>query len=258
MTQAPEPEQRAAAPAGNHGTRRAVLISGGTSGIGYAVAERMSTTHDVWIMGSSERSVQAARRTLAVAGSSACDIADDNAVRAEVLRASEELGGFDAVFVNAGVDGQNVPAARMDLTQLRRLLEVNLVGAFVLAQAALGVLRKPGTILFNASVNALRPEANYLDYNASKAAVVSVAKTLALEVSSQHISVLAVCFGQLPTRMTAPYFEDDAVRAEILSRIPAGRYGTLSEAAAVVDFLLRPEAAYLTGSVIAVDGGLSI
>jgi NAD(P)-dependent dehydrogenase (short-subunit alcohol dehydrogenase family) len=256
VTEAPEPEQRA--PADGRGARRSVLISGGTSGIGYAVAERLSATHDVWIMGSSEVSVRAARRTLAVAGSSACDIADENAVRAEVARAGHELGGLAAVFANAGIDGQNTPAVQTDVTQLRRVLEVNVVGAFLLAQAALGVLRRPGTILFNASVNALRPEANFLDYNASKAAVVSIAKTLALEVSSQDVSVMAVCFGQLPTRMTAPYFADDTVREEIRSRIPAARYGTLSEAAAIIDFLLRPEASYLTGSVIAADGGLSV
>jgi NAD(P)-dependent dehydrogenase (short-subunit alcohol dehydrogenase family) len=240
------------------GTRRSVLISGGTSGIGYGVAERLSTTHDVWIMGSSERTVGDVQHKLPIAGSSVCDIADEEAVRDEVARAGNALGGLDGVFVNAGIDGQNVPAVRMDVTQLRRVLEVNLVGAFLTAQAALGVLRRPGTIVFNASVNAVRPEANFLDYNASKAGVVSMAKTLALEVSSQDVSVIAICFGQLPTRMTAKYFKDDAVRDEILSRIPAGRYGTISEAAAVVDFLLRPEAAYLTGSVITADGGLSI
>jgi NAD(P)-dependent dehydrogenase (short-subunit alcohol dehydrogenase family) len=160
--------------------------------------------------------------------------------------------------VNAGIDGQNVPAVRLDVAHLRRVLEVNLVGAFLVARAALTVLRRPATIVFNASVNALRPEANFLDYNVSKAGMVSMAKTLALEVSSDGVSVMAVCFGQLPTRMTAPYFEDEAVREEILSRIPAGRYGTISEAAAVIEFLLRPEAAYLTGSVITMDGGLSI
>jgi NAD(P)-dependent dehydrogenase (short-subunit alcohol dehydrogenase family) len=251
VAQAAEQDRRRSA-------RRSILISGGTSGIGYAVAERLSTTHDVWIMGSSRQSVNDVQHRLAIAGSSACDIADEVAVRDEIRRAGDALGGIDGVFVNAGIDGQNVPAVRMDVTQLRRLLEVNLVGAFLTAQAALGVLRRPGTILFNASVNAVRPEANFLDYNASKAGVVSMAKTLALEVSSQDVSVIAICFGQLPTRMTAKYFEDDAVRDEILSRIPAGRYGTVCEAAAVVDFLLRPEASYLTGSVITVDGGLSI
>jgi NAD(P)-dependent dehydrogenase (short-subunit alcohol dehydrogenase family) len=257
VAEAAGPDQRGPAGADMF-SRRSILISGGTSGIGYAVAERLSATHDVWIMGSSQPTVDDVRGRLVVAGSSACDVADEDAVRNAVADAGAGLGGLDAVFVNAGIDGQNVPAVRMDIAQLRRVLEVNLVGAFLVAQAALGVLRRPATILFNASVNALRPEANFLDYNVSKAGVVSMAKTLALEVSSDGVSVMAVCFGQLPTRMTAPYFEDVAVREEILSRIPAGRYGTISEAAAVVEFLLQPEAAYLTGSVITMDGGLSI
>jgi NAD(P)-dependent dehydrogenase (short-subunit alcohol dehydrogenase family) len=238
--------------------RRRILISGGTSGIGYAVAERLAATDDVWIMGSSERTVGAARASLAVVGASACDVADPEAVADSVAAADAALGGLDGVFVNAGIDGQNVPAVRLDLARLRRLLDVNLVGAFLVARAALGVLRRPGTILFNASVNALRPEANFLDYNVSKAGVVSMAKSLALEMSAEGVSVIALCLGQLPTRMTAPYFADDAVREQLLSRIPAGRYGTLGETAAVIDFLLRPEASYFTGSVISLDGGLSI
>ena len=92
--------------------------------------------------------------------------------------------------------------------------------------------------MFNASVNALRPELNFLDYNASKAAVVSMAKSLAMEVSGRGVAVTALCPGYFPTRMTAPYLDDPGTRDELLARIPAGRFGDLAEIAALVDFLL--------------------
>jgi NAD(P)-dependent dehydrogenase (short-subunit alcohol dehydrogenase family) len=110
----------------------------------------------------------------------------------------------------------------------------------------------------NASVNALRPERLFLDYNASKAAVVSMAKTIALEESGRGITVTALCPGYFPTRMTAGFLSDEDIRAEIIRAIPAGRTGDLTEIAQVVDFLLSPAAAFMTGSVISLDGGSSI
>jgi NAD(P)-dependent dehydrogenase (short-subunit alcohol dehydrogenase family) len=113
-------------------------------------------------------------------------------------------------------------------------------------------------VVFNASVNAVRPERDFLDYNASKAAVVSIAKSLALELSAEGVAVTALCPGYFPTRMTAPFLDEEATRAELLARIPAGRFGALPEIAAVVDFLLSPDAAYMTGSVVSLDGGASL
>jgi NAD(P)-dependent dehydrogenase (short-subunit alcohol dehydrogenase family) len=112
--------------------------------------------------------------------------------------------------------------------------------------------------VLNASVNAMGPERLFLDYNASKAAVVSMAKTIALEESGQGVSVTALCPGYFPTRMTAAYLADEATRTEIVQGIPAGRTGQLAEIAEVVDFLLSPAAAFMTGSVVSLDGGASI
>jgi NAD(P)-dependent dehydrogenase (short-subunit alcohol dehydrogenase family) len=240
-------------------TPRRVLISGGTSGIGYACAERLAARGQaVWVLGSSDETVAATRARLPLAGAAACDVADEMQVEAAVAAAASELGGFDGVFVNAGIDGQGVPATELDAAGLRRVLDVNVVGAFLVARAALRRIRRPGAVVFNASVNAIRPERNFLDYNASKAAVVSMAKSLALELSGQGVAATALCPGYFPTRMTAPFLDDDSTRAELLARIPAGRFGSLPEIAAVVDFLLSPDAAYMTGSVVSLDGGSSI
>ena len=112
--------------------------------------------------------------------------------------------------------------------------------------------------MLNASVNTLRPERLFLDYNASKAAVVSMAKTIALEESAHGVAVTARCPGYFPTRMTAGYLADEATRADIVRGIPADRTGELNEIAQVVEFLLSPAAAYMTGSVVSLDGGASI
>jgi NAD(P)-dependent dehydrogenase (short-subunit alcohol dehydrogenase family) len=210
------------------------------------------------VLGSNLDSVNAAREEICLAGASVCDVSVESDVLAAVDGARDAMGGIDGVFVNAGIDGQGLPARELDVDHFRRVLDVNVIGAFLVARTALRRSPPPSSIVFNASVNALRPELNFLDYNASKAAVVSMAKSLAMEVSRRGVAVTALCPGYFPTRMTAPYLEDPAIRDELLARIPAGRLGALGEVAALVDFLLGPQAAFMTGSVVSIDGGASI
>lgn len=212
----------------------------------------------MWILGTSLATLDSARSQLDLAGASVCDVADAAAVDVAFADAARELGALDGVFVNAGIDGQGLPATELADVHFRRVLDVNVIGAFLVARAGVRYLARPGAIVFNASMNALRPEKNFLDYNASKAAVVSMAKTFALELSDSGIAVTALCPGYFPTRMTAPFMADEVTREELLSRVPAGRFGELPEIAAIVDFLLSRDAAYMTGSVISADGGTSI
>jgi NAD(P)-dependent dehydrogenase (short-subunit alcohol dehydrogenase family) len=210
------------------------------------------------VLGISPDGVNRARAEISLAGASVCDVSIESEVEAALAAARQDMGGIDGVFVNAGIDGQALPATQLDVAHFRRVLDVNVVGAFLVARAALRGSPPPSAIVFNASVNAIRPELNFLDYNASKAAVVSMAKSLAMEVSAQGVAVMAVCPGYFRTRMTAPYIDDPAIRDEVLARIPAGRFGHLGELAALVDFLLGPQAAFMAGSVVSIDGGASI
>ncbi|MEI8058079.1 MAG: SDR family oxidoreductase [Actinomycetes bacterium] len=243
--------------------RRRIVISGASSGIGFAVATRLCATDDVWLMGSSPDSARAALERLGsmglrAAGASGVDVADEAAVDAAIAQAAEAMSGLDGVFVNAGMDGQAEPASGLDVAGFRRLLDVNVIGAFNVARSVLTRLTRPGTIVFNASANAVRPEANFLDYNASKAAVLSMAKTMALELGHEGVTVICLCPGYFPTRMTQEYLDDESTRDELLGLIPAGRFGELTEAGEVVDFLLSSSARFMTGSVVNLDGGRSI
>jgi NAD(P)-dependent dehydrogenase (short-subunit alcohol dehydrogenase family) len=238
---------------------RRTLISGGTSGIGRACAQYLASVGDqVWVLGTSQEGVNGARDEISLAGASVCDVSIESDVVAALDAARQVMGGIDGVFVNAGIDGQARPATELDVAHFRRVMDVNVVGAFLVARAALRGSPPPAAIVFNASVNALRPELNFLDYNASKAAVVSMAKSLAMEMSGQGVAVTVVCPGYFPTRMSAPYIDDPGTRTELLARIPAGRFGDLGEITALVDFLLGPQAAFMTGSVVSIDGGASI
>lgn len=237
---------------------RRILISGGTSGIGLAVASRLAATDRVWVLGSAESSLAKLPGDLPLAGVGTCDVADPEAVRRCVDRAADELGGLDGAFVNAGIDGLAVPAIDLDIEHFRRVLDVNVLGAFSVARAVIGRLRGPGTIVCNASVNALRPEADFLDYNVSKAAVVAMVKSLALELSGRGVTVIALCPGYFPTPMTQAYLDDPVLGPELLRSIPAGRFGDLTEIGEVVDFLLSPAARFMTGAVITLDGGRNL
>ncbi len=237
---------------------RRILVTGGTSGIGQAAATRLSVTDAVWVLGSTEQSARAAGTEMGARGWSGADVADRESVDTAIESALAGLGGLDAVFINAGIDGQALPAAELTIEGFRRVLEVNVIGAFNVAQACLPYLSRPGTILFNASVNALRAESHFLDYNASKAAVVSMAQTMALELAAEGITVLSLAPGYFPSRMTSPYLDDPQIREELLQLIPARRFGSLDEIAEVVDFMLSPAARFMNGAVITIDGGRSI
>jgi len=217
-----------------------VVVTGGTSGIGAATAQRFRDEGcEVIVLA----------RTPGP-GVIRCDVSD----RLQVDAAFEQVGDLDVVVNNAGISVRS-PAVDISPDQWEQVLATNLSGAFWVAQAAARrmLLGAGGVILNTASTNALVGYRYYADYNATKAGVVALTRSLALEWAPT-IRVNAVCPGYVLTPMQEAEYTPEMV-AEVNSRIPLGRHATPEELAGLFAYLASDEAAYFTGSVIVMDGG---
>jgi NAD(P)-dependent dehydrogenase (short-subunit alcohol dehydrogenase family) len=239
-----------------HHLGRGVVISGGTAGIGLAVARRLvAEGARVWIMGRRTDSVARALDEVGAIGGCACDVTQEVEVEGALADAHARLGSIDGAFIGASVPGERRSATEMSVEDFRRVLDVNLTGAFLVARGAARVMAPGGSIVFNGSANGFVAEPGRADHAASKAGVILLAKTMAIDLAPQGIAVTTICPGDIRTRSTEERLADPLIAAEHLARIPAGRLGEPDEIAALVTFLLRAEAAYLTGAAIPVDGG---
>jgi len=217
-----------------------VVVTGGTSGIGAATARRFRDEGcEVIVLA----------RTPGP-GVIPCDVSD----RLQVDAAFEQVGDLDVVVNNAGMSVRS-PAVDISPDQWEQVLATNLSGAFWVAQAAARrmLLGGGGVILNTASTNALVGYRYYADYNATKAGLVALTKSLALEWAPT-IRVNAVCPGYVLTPMQEAEYTPQML-AEVNSRIPLGRHATPDELAGLFAYLASEEAAYFTGSVIVMDGG---
>jgi NAD(P)-dependent dehydrogenase (short-subunit alcohol dehydrogenase family) len=243
--------------------RRVLLITGGASGIGAAVAERYSAGGgQVAVLDlDGDRARTVAERLPRSIGLQV-DVTDERAVAAAVTAALEACGRIDAVVCSAGFV-QHSSLAKLSLTDWHRMLDVHVTGAFLVIRAALDALRKAdGAAIVNvSSTGALVGHPKLAAYSAAKAALIGFSRQLAVDLAPDGIRVNVVAPGDTRTPMTTPLYAQlgqgdlDAGEARVASGNLLGRLAEPGEIAAAIVFLLSDEASFCTGATLVVDGG---
>ncbi len=232
-----------------------VVVTGGTSGIGEATSRRfLEEGARVVALAFGEEEVATAAERIPGLDAFRCDVADETQVADAFRRIDELLGGVDVLIANAGISIRK-PFLEIEEADWRRVLDVNLTGVFHCAQQAARRMDAAGggVILMTASTNGLTGHKYYADYNASKAGVILLARTMALELAPK-IRVNAVCPGYVLTPMQEAEYTPEMLAA-VDAGIPLGRHARPEELAALYAFLASDEGAYFTGAVISMDGG---
>ena len=230
---------------------RSVLVTGGNRGIGLAVARALAADGaDVAV---TYRTGEPPDGFLGVQ----CDVTSTESVEAAFTTVEEKQGPVEVLVANAGMTDDTL-LMRMSEEQFTRVVDANLTGAYRVAKrASRGMLRgKWGRYIFISSVVGLTGSAGQVNYAASKAGLVGLARSLARELGSRNITSNVIAPGFVATDMTDELGEDR--KKEILAQVPSGRYAEPSEIAAAVRYLASDEAGYVNGAVLPVDGGLGL
>jgi 3-oxoacyl-[acyl-carrier protein] reductase len=230
---------------------RSVLVTGGNRGIGRAIAEAFVALGDQVAV--TTRNGDAPPGTLDIR----CDVTDPAAVEAAFASAEAAHGPVEVLVANAGITKDTL-LLRMSEDDWSQVLETNLTGSYRLAKrAAKSMLRlKRGRIIFVSSVVGHLGSAGQVNYAASKSGLVGMARSIARELGSRSITANVVAPGFVETDMTEVLTDDQ--KAAIRAQVPLGRYAAPDEVAAAVTWLAGDGAAYVTGAVIPVDGGLGM
>jgi NAD(P)-dependent dehydrogenase (short-subunit alcohol dehydrogenase family) len=242
---------------------KVAIIAGASSGIGLAVAERLGSEGAQLVLVSApadqadlEQAVGALRQRGIEAEGTASDIADEDAARSVVELARSRFGHLEVLVNNAGVayyeEFLTTPVEHLD-----RTLAVNVRGTFVMSREAAAVMAPGGAIVNTASTASIAGEEFQVTYNASKGAVASLTRSLAVDLAPRGIRVNAVAPGWVATRSTRRVLDDPEQWSKHRSRIPLDRPASTAEIAAVHAFLASDDAAYVTGAVVLADGGLT-
>jgi NAD(P)-dependent dehydrogenase (short-subunit alcohol dehydrogenase family) len=231
--------------------KRTVLVTGGNRGIGLAIAQAFAANGDDVAV--THRGSGAPEGLFGVQ----CDVTSTEQVDAAFTAVEERFGPVEVLVSNAGMTDDTL-LLRMSEESFRSVVDTNLTGAYRVAKrAASGMLRKrSGRMIFISSVVAFAGSPGQANYASSKAGLLGLARAIVRELGSRSITANVIAPGFIDTDMTAELSE--ARRAEVLAGIPLKRYGTAEEVAGAAVFLASPAAAYVTGAVLPVDGGIGM
>jgi 3-oxoacyl-[acyl-carrier protein] reductase len=230
---------------------RSVLVTGGNRGIGLAIATAFAEQGDKVAI--THRGSGAPEGLLGVR----CDVTDTDQVDAAFTEIENAHGPVEVLVANAGITDDTL-LMRMSEDQFTRVIDANLTGSFrVVKRATRNMLKaRWGRIVFISSVVGLMGSPGQVNYAASKAGLVGMARSISRELGSRNITANVVAPGFVATDMTDALSDDR--KAQILSQVPLNRYAAVTEVAAAVTFLASDAAGYITGAVLPVDGGLGM
>jgi NAD(P)-dependent dehydrogenase (short-subunit alcohol dehydrogenase family) len=247
-------------------TGHKAVITGGNGGIGLGMARGLlACGASVAIWGSNAEKTERARATLAADCGDAgrvhaftCDVSQEQAVDDAFAASVAALGHVDSCFANAGVSSKGVLLVDMNLDEFRRVQRVNVEGVFLTFRAAarhMAQRGEGGSLVATASTAALMGAARNAHYGASKGAVTSLVRALAVELSRHRIRVNSILPGWIETDMTDRAFHDSKFAEAVLPRVPLRRWGEIDDFAGIAAFLASPASAYATGEQFVLDGG---
>jgi NAD(P)-dependent dehydrogenase (short-subunit alcohol dehydrogenase family) len=244
--------------------QQTVLVTGGASGIGLAVVEAILA--EGWraiVADLDQKSLDRCKEALSPSNNRVrleqMNVADEGDVVRTIATCEAEFGPITGIVNSAGI-GRDVPALDTDVDLFRKMLEVNLIGSFVVSREAAKLMRERegGSIVNIASVSGLIGNKGRVAYGASKGGVITMTKVMAVELASFGIRVNAIAPGPIETPLVQEVHTPE-VRAAWMSTVPQRRYGSPDEIAGTAVFLLDPrKSSYITGQTICVDGGFSI
>jgi len=243
---------------------RTAVVTGGNGGIGYGMASALiAAGAEVAIWGSNEQKTREARARLAGETGGrveafVCDVGDEAQVERAFADSVAALGKVDACFANAGVSARPTPLLQMSYEEFRRVMRVNVDGVFFTFRAAarhMAERGEGGSLVATASTAALEGAARNSHYGASKGAVASYVRALAVELARYRIRVNSILPGWIVTEMTARATSDEKFAGAVLPRIPARRWGSIEDFGGIAVYLMSDASGYHTGEQFVIDGG---